>query len=121
VKRIRGAGNQGPYSQSVICGDLIFTSGQIPVIPETGEILTGPVEAQAAQALKNLQAVLREAGSDLDRVVKAVVFLTDMADYAAVNTVYQTAFGEHLPARSCVAVAALPRGVRVEVEAIAVL
>lgn len=121
MKTIRGAGNQGPYSQAVIHGDLVFTSGQIPVIPESGEIVTGSITAQAEQALTNLRSVLHSAGTDLDRVLKVTVFLTDMADFAALNEVYKQFFTTHLPARSCVAVAALPRGVNVEVEAVAQL
>lgn len=121
MKTIRGAGNQGPYSQAVIHGDLVFTSGQIPVIPESGEIVTGSITAQAEQALTNLRSVLHSAGTDLGRVLKVTVFLTDMADFAALNEVYKQFFTTHLPARSCVAVAALPRGVNVEVEAVAQL
>ncbi|AGY56591.1 RidA family protein [Gloeobacter kilaueensis] len=119
MQTIRGEGNQGPYSQSVLFGDLVFTAGQIPVIPTTGEIVAGGIEEQAAQAFTNLQAVLNAAGTDFDRVLKVTVFLTDMDDFAGLNRVYQSFFTEHLPARSCVAVAALPRGVKVEVEAIA--
>jgi 2-iminobutanoate/2-iminopropanoate deaminase len=121
VKTIRGEGNQGPYSQVVIHGDMVYTSGQIPVVPATGEIIAGAIEAQATQALTNLKAVLALAGTDFDHVLKTTVFLTDMADFGAINEIYKTFFTTRLPARSCVQVAALPRGVKVEVEAVAIL
>jgi 2-iminobutanoate/2-iminopropanoate deaminase len=121
MKTIRGEGNQGPYSQVVIHGDMVYTSGQIPVVPATGEIIVGAIEVQATQALTNLKTVLALAGTDLNHVLKTTVFLADMADFGAVNEIYKTFFTAHLPARSCVQVAALPRGVKVEVEAVAIL
>jgi 2-iminobutanoate/2-iminopropanoate deaminase len=109
----------GPYSQAQISGGHLFTSGQIPLVPETMEMVTGSIEAQAAQVLKNLSAVLAASGTSWDRVVKTTVFLTDMADFAAFNAIYEEALGGAKPARSTVAVAALPRGAKVEIELIA--
>ncbi len=108
----------GPYSQAVISGGFVFTSGQIPLSPETGNIVCGGIREQTEQVLKNLNAVLLEAGSDFSRVVKATCFLESMDDFAAFNEIYSQAFTGK-PARSCVAAAALPRGVLVEVEVIA--
>lgn len=108
----------GPYSQAINTGSLLFVSGQIPVNPETGEIPEG-ISAQAAQSLKNLSAILEAAGLSTANVVKTTVFLADMADFAAMNAEYAKAFDEPFPARSAVAVRALPKGVLVEIEAIA--
>jgi 2-iminobutanoate/2-iminopropanoate deaminase len=110
----------GPYSQAITTGDLIYTSGQIPLDPVTMEVVAGGITEQATQAIANLRAVLQTAGSDLDRVVKTTVFLVDLADFAGLNEVYSRAFGDHRPARSTVGVSSLPRGVRVEIEAVAV-
>jgi 2-iminobutanoate/2-iminopropanoate deaminase len=109
----------GPYSQGIIAGGLIFTAGQIAIDPASGEVVPGGAAEQTARVMQNLTAILRAAGSGLDRVVKTTVFLTDMADFAAMNEVYGKAFGNHRPARSTVAVANLPKGVKVEIEAIA--
>jgi len=109
----------GPYSQAITVGDLIYTSGQIPLDPVSMEVVAGGIEEQATQAIANLRAVLQTAGSDLDRVVKTTVFLVDLADFTGLNEVYSRAFGDHRPARSTVGVSSLPRGVRVEIEAIA--
>ena len=109
----------GPYSQAIRAGSLLFTSGQIPLVPETMEMVTGPIEAQAEQVLKNLAAVLAAAGTGWDRVVKTTVFLTDMADFIAFNAVYEKVLGAAKPARSTVQVAKLPAGALVEVECIA--
>lgn len=108
----------GPYSQAINTGSLLFVSGQIPVNPETGEIPEG-ISAQAAQSLKNLSAILEAAGLSTANVVKTTVFLADMADFAAMNAEYAKAFDEPFPARSAVAVRDLPKGVLVEIEAIA--
>jgi 2-iminobutanoate/2-iminopropanoate deaminase len=110
----------GPYSQAITAGDLIYTSGQIPLDPVSMQVVAGGIEEQATQALANLRVVLQTAGSDLDRVVKTTVFLVDLADFAGLNAVYARAFGDHRPARSTVGVSSLPRGVRVEIEAVAV-
>ncbi len=109
----------GPYSQAQIAGNYLFTAGQIPLVPETMEMVTGPIEAQTEQVLKNLSAVLTAANTGWDRVVKTTVFLTDLGDFAAFNAVYEKALGGAKPARSTVQVAALPRGAKVEIELIA--
>jgi len=111
----------GPYSQAKISGNLLFTAGQIPLIPETMEMVTGPIEAQTERVLLNLTAVLREAGTSWDKVLKTTVFLTDLADFQAFNGVYEKSLGDAKPARSTVQVAALPRGAKVEIELIAEL
>lgn len=111
----------GPYSQAIKAGNLLFVSGQVPFVPATGEIVEGDVKAQTAQSLKNLQAILKEAGADFSNVVKTTVFIKDMNEFAQVNEVYAEYFGENKPARACVEVARLPRDVKVEIELIAVL
>ena len=108
----------GPYSQAIIAGGLVFTSGQIPIDPETGSIDAVGITAQAEQVMKNLSAVLAEAGSSFEKAVKTVCYLADMADFAAFNEVYAKYFTEK-PARSCVAVKDLPKGALVEIEVIA--
>lgn len=109
----------GPYSPAVRVGDLLFCSGQIPLDPATGELVSGDIRAQTEQVLRNLQALLQAQGLDFGRVVKTTVFLTDLADFAAMNEVYARAFPVEAPARTTVQVAALPRGARVEIEALA--
>ena len=109
----------GPYSQGYAFGDLVITSGQIPVDPATGT-MADTVEEQAAQSLANLKAILAEAGLTMANVVKTVIFLADINDFAAVNAVYAKAFTEPFPARSCVQVAAIPKGAKLEIECIAV-
>ena len=109
----------GPYSAAIAFDGLLFLSGQTPVDPATGELVPGGIREQTAQVARNLAAVLEAAGSGMDRVLKTTCFLSDMADFAAFNAVYARYFGETPPARSCVQAAALPRGVKVEVEAIA--
>lgn len=109
----------GPYSQGMITHMLVFTSGQIPLDPVTGEIVGNNIEEQSEQALKNLQAVLEAGGAALSSVVKTTCFLSDMGDFGAFNAVYSKYFVQDCPARSCVAVKTLPKGVLVEVEAIA--
>jgi len=108
----------GPYSQAILADGLLFASGQIPLMPETGDVLQGGIKEQAEQVMKNIQAVLEAAGSDLTQVVKTTCFLTNMDNFVAFNDVYSRYFTGK-PARSCVAVSALPRGVLVEVEVIA--
>lgn len=108
----------GPYSQGMISGNLIFTSGQIPINPATGNIETKDISSQADQACRNIQAVLEAAGSSLEKVVKTTCFLQDINDFAAFNTVYEKYF-VNKPARSCVEVGALPKGALVEIEVIA--
>lgn len=108
----------GPYSQAMHCGNLIFTSGQIPIDPATGNVEAADITAQTHQVCQNLRAVLEAAGSGLAKVVKTTCYLSDMADFSAFNNVYSAYFTSK-PARSCVAVKTLPRNVLVEVEAIA--
>ncbi len=109
----------GPYSQAIVHGGLVYTAGQVALDPATMELVAGGVAEQADRALTNLAAVLAEAGSGLDRVIKTTVYLVDMADFGAMNEVYARHFGNHRPARSTVAVAGLPKGARVEIDVIA--
>ena len=108
----------GPYSQAQIVGNLVFASGQIAIIPETGEIAQS-LEAQANQVFKNVGEILKAAGTDISKVVKTTVFIKDMNDFAAINAVYAQYFTEPYPARSCVEVARLPKDVLLECEVIA--
>ena len=109
----------GPYSQAVVSGGLVFCSGQIPLDPESAEIVPGGAKEQTDRVLTNLSAVLEEAGSSFAQVVKTTVFLASMSDFSAMNEVYTRHFGDHRPARSTVEVAALPRGALVEIECVA--
>ena len=109
----------GPYAQGNIAGGLLFASGQIPLDPETGEIVGSTIEEQTAQVMKNVAAILEAAGTDFDHVVKTTCFLNDMNDFAAFIAEYAKSFGEVRPARSAVAVEKLPKGALVEVEVIA--
>jgi len=110
----------GPYSQAIVCGEMVFTSGQIPINPASGNIEAVGIEAQAEQVMQNLGEVLKAAGSCFEKAVKTTCFLADMADFAAFNAVY-TKYFTTKPARSCVAVKTLPKNVLVEVEVIATL
>ncbi|HIY38470.1 MAG TPA: RidA family protein [Candidatus Agathobaculum merdigallinarum] len=110
----------GPYSQAISANNMIFTSGQIPINPASGKIEATTIEEQTEQVMKNLHYVLARGGVAFDRVIKTTCFLADMNDFAAFNSVYAKYFPENPPARSCVQVAALPMGAKVEVEAIAV-
>jgi 2-iminobutanoate/2-iminopropanoate deaminase len=110
----------GPYSQATVANGLVFVAGQIAFNPATMDIVGGGIREQTERVLANLRAILEAAGSGLDKVVRTTVYLVDMADFVAMNEVYAHAFGDHKPARSTVAVSALPRGVRVEIDAIAV-
>jgi 2-iminobutanoate/2-iminopropanoate deaminase len=109
----------GPYTQARVSGNLLFTAGQIPLVPGTMTMVEGPIEAQTEQVLDNLTAVLQAAGTDWMRVVKTTVFLTDLNDFKAFNDVYERRLGGAKPARSTVQVAALPRGAKVEIELVA--
>lgn len=111
----------GPYSQAISTGDIVFTAGQIPIDPADGNMIDGDIAAQTEQVLKNLTAILEAAGTGLGHVVKTTVFLQDMADFVAMNVVYAQFFSDTAPARSTVAVAALPLGAQVEIEAIALI
>lgn len=109
----------GPYSQAIDCGDTVYCSGQIPLDPQTGAVVEGGLEAQAHQMFRNVKAVLAEAGLSLQNVVKTTVFMTDLGQFGALNAIYAEYFSEPYPARSCVEVSALPKGVLVECEVIA--
>ena len=109
----------GPYSQALDCGEYVFCSGQIPLVPETGLIVEGGIEAQARQMFANIKAVLAAAGLDFSNVVKTTVFMTDLSQFATLNGIYAEYFPANPPARSCVEVSALPKGALVECEVIA--
>ena len=111
----------GPYSQGITANGFLFTAGQVGFDPASGELVDGGIAEQTHRVLQNIRAILRAGGTDVDRVVKTTVFLVDMADFALMNEVYAEFFGDHRPARSTVAVASLPRGARVEIEAIAAI
>lgn len=111
----------GPYSQAVKSSGLLFCSGQIPLVSETGEMVTGDIGKETEQVMNNLAAVLAAAGTGFDRVVRTTIYLVDMADFPVVNEVYGSFFSATKPARATVAVAALPRGARVEIDAVAEL
>lgn len=110
----------GPYSQGILASGMLFASGQIPIIPETGELQTGDIKAQAEQVMKNIGEILKEAGTDYEKVVKTTCFLAEMSDFADFNSVYEKYFTGK-PARSCVAVKQLPKDVLCEVEVIALV
>ncbi len=110
----------GPYSQAIEAGGFLFVSGQIPLVPETGELLAGDIEAQTARVLENLKAILAAAGSSLSAAVKTTVYITNMDDFARVNAVYGKYFDRDFPARVCVEVSRLPKGALVEIDVIAV-
>ena len=109
----------GPYSQGMIVGDLVFTSGQIPLNPESGELVT-EISKATVQVMANLSAVLEAAGSSLEKVIKTTIFLQDLNDFEKVNEIYGDYFKDNLPARRCVQVAKLPKGATIEIEAIAI-
>lgn len=111
----------GPYSQAIEANGFLFTSGVIPIDPATNELVTGGIEVQAKQAIGNLAALLQEAGTSVDKVIKTTVFIKDMNDFAKINEVYASYFSKECPARSCVEVARLPKDVLIEIEAIAVM
>ena len=109
----------GPYSQAVAAGNMLFASGQIPLDPETGQIVEGDIEVQTDRVLKNLMEVLKEAKMSASNVVKTTVYLTDLTDFARMNAVYERYLGKEPPARTTIQAAALPRGVKVEIDLIA--
>lgn len=110
----------GPYAQGVQAGNLVFVSGQLPIVPATGELHAGPIGEQTRQSMENIAAILAEAGCTLADVVKTTIFLKDLGDFAEVNAAYATFFPEDSPARACVQVAKLPKDAQVEIEVIAV-
>jgi 2-iminobutanoate/2-iminopropanoate deaminase len=109
----------GPYSQGVVAGGFMFVSGQIPLDPRTNELVTGDIEAQTEQVLKNLMAILKEGKMGPENVVKTTVFLSDLSDFAKMNEVYARHLGKQPPARSTIQAAGLPRGVKIEIDAVA--
>jgi 2-iminobutanoate/2-iminopropanoate deaminase len=115
----RAPGAVGPYSQAIVAGGFVWCSGQIPLDPSTGQLVQGEIEDETRQVLANLRAVLDAAGSSLDRVVRATVYLADLSDFEKVNAVYAESFGEQPPARVCIEACGLPKGARVEIDAIA--
>lgn len=110
----------GPYSQAIMAGDTVYVSGQLPINPSTGEFAEGGIKEQARQSLNNIKNILAEAGMTMQQVVKVTVLMTDMSDFAAVNELYAEFFSAPYPARSAFAVAALPKGGAIEIEAVAV-
>ncbi len=121
VSTEKAPGAIGPYSQAVIAGGFVFCSGQIPIDPATGEFVSGGVTEQTTQVLKNLGEVLAASGSSFEQVVKTTVFLADMADFAPMNEVYASFFGESRPARATVQAAGLPKAAMVEIECVALV
>ncbi len=118
VATTEAPGAIGPYSQAISLGDIVFISGQLPIDMATGDLSTGSIGEQTKCSLKNAAAIAKAAGTDLSKAVKTTIFLTNMADFAEVNTAYAEFFPQTPPARSCVAVAALPKNARVEIEVI---
>jgi 2-iminobutanoate/2-iminopropanoate deaminase len=124
IKRVETASAPaaiGPYSQGIIANGFVYTAGQIPLDPATGELVQGDIAAQTKRVMESLKAILEQAGASLQTVVKTTVFLKSMDDFAAMNTVYAEYFGDHKPARSTVQAAKLPRDVNVEIEAVALV
>lgn len=119
VSTDKAPGAIGPYSQAIVTGGLVFASGQIPIVPESGKIAEGAIEEQTRQAIENLKQVLEAAGSSLEKVVKTTVFIKNMSDFAKINAIYAEFFFDPFPSRSCVEVARLPKDVLVEIEAVA--
>ena len=119
INTIKAPKALGPYSQAVLLNGMLFVSGQIPINPSNGELLTGDVQDQSTQVMENLLAILQEAGMDFSHVVKATIFLSDMNNFDKVNTIYGSYFTENPPARECVQVARLPKNVDVEISVIA--
>ena len=119
ISTTNAPGAVGPYSQAIKAGDFLFASGQVPLVPETGKIISGGITEQAEQCMKNVGAILEAAGLSYDDVVKTTVFLTNIEFFGAVNAVYGKYFQKMLPARSCVEIGHLPKGAYVEVEVVA--
>ena len=119
IKTLKAPQAVGAYSQAIKAGDYLITSGQIPIDPKTGALVTGGIEAQAKQVMENLKQVLLAGGTSYDDVVKTTIFIADMKDFAVVNKVYEQYFTKILPARSCIGVASLPKEALVEIEVVA--
>ncbi|WP_255228939.1 RidA family protein [Lutispora saccharofermentans] len=109
----------GPYSQGIVTDNLVFVSGQLPIDPATGNFAEGDIKELTRQCIRNIEAILKEAGTGLSKVIKTTIFVADLSNFAAVNEAYAEFFGESAPARSCVQVAAIPKGAQIEIEAIA--
>lgn len=109
----------GPYSQGISTGTLVFVSGQLPINPTTGNFVEGDIKELTRQCIRNISSILEEAGTGLNNVIKTTIFVTDLSNFAAVNEAYAEFFGHSIPARSCVQVAAIPKGAEIEIEAIA--
>lgn len=121
ISTSKAPGAVGPYSQGIKAGNLILTSGQLPIVPETGELLKGDIKEETRQCLKNVEAILKEAGATLENIVKVNIYIVDMDMFSSINEAYEEYFDEHKPARSCVEVSRLPKDGNIEIEAIAVL
>ncbi|MGA2177405.1 MAG: Rid family detoxifying hydrolase [Verrucomicrobiota bacterium] len=119
IKPAKAAPAAGPYSHGVRAGDLLFCAGQIPVLPESGQLIAGDIRAQTERVLENIKIILQDQGLTLDNIVKTTVFMTNLADFSAMNEVYARFFNRNPPARTTVQVAALPRGAQIEIEPIA--
>ena len=119
IKTSKAPAPVGPYSQAVSCGNILFVSGQIPIDPVTGDFLNGEIEEETERTLKSLEAILKADGLSLANVVKTTVYLADLSHFARMNSIYEKFFKDHKPARACVQVAALPKGSKIEVDAIA--
>lgn len=117
----KAPGAVGPYSQGIKGGNIIYTSGQLPIVPETGELLTGDIQKETRLCLENVKAILEEAGATLEDVVKVTVFVKDMNNFSLINEVYAEFFSNHKPARSLVEVSRLPKDGDIEIEAIAII
>lgn len=111
----------GPYSQGIAVGNLVFVSGQLPIDPATGSFANGDIKDLTRQCIRNIGAILESAGTGLNNVIKTTIFVSDLSNFAAINEAYAEFFGESAPARSCVQVAAIPKGAQIEIEAIAKL
>jgi len=111
----------GPYSQAVKAGHFLFVSGQLPINPEPGDLVGGSIKEKTGMVIENIKVILEKAGADLDSVVKTTIYLTDMSDFSAVNSIYTRYFGNSLPARSTMQVAALPKGAEIEMEVVALV
>lgn len=119
ISTVKAPAAIGPYSQAIAAGDHVYVSGQIPLDPESGEMIEGGIEAQTRRVMDSLVAILEQAGAALNRVVRCTIYLVSLDDYNAVNAIYGEYFSEHRPARVTIQVAALPRGSRVEIDAVA--
>lgn len=121
IKTQKAPAAVGPYSQGIIAGNMIFTSGQLALVPETGELITGDIQKATRQSLDNVKAILAEAGATFENVVKVTIFVTDINQFSTINEIYAEYFTNHKPARSLVEVSNLPKGGEIEIEAIASL